>query len=221
MARRRFTIDDGNSGGNGGVEGIAGTPASGPGSGEPAGNVIDGTAQRIDDKPDGTGGSQGTVGEIGTAADPASATGTAKPKTRRPYTRRQNQQAPSGPEPLALADVKRKVQGYSHLFAMFVRQPIAAYTDDEAEAIAKEVVEVSRFYNLNVLSGKNAALFGLFSTFGFITFNKVQLIKAMLAAEHPQPATQPATPTDVGANAGLSPNVIDLTGEHLKGVKVP
>ncbi len=169
--------------------------------------------------------SDGIEGIEGKTADPDAAAGTgetAKKRRGRPpgsgtgKTRSQN-------KGLDLATIRDRLNGLHMIAALATRSPIFILSDQETEALAVRIVEVSKHYDLDeIISGKRTCLLMLAGTAITIYGGKIIALR-QLNAQRRQPAEQPATATDAAVNAGMAANGnnVDLTGEHLKGVHVP
>lgn len=221
MARRRNPLDGGVGGSDGGsqIESIAGSVG---GAGNENNGAYNGTGGNQGAADTGTGAATDASTTTGTGAEtssagislnPADVAGEAKPK--RKYTRRAGAAAEEAPRGLKATEVRDKVQGFHFIAAMMTGSPLFMLTDDEIDAITARVVEVSKHYDLSVVSGKYAALAMLGGTCASIYGRKIMVLRAQAAAmaqEQPEPATVfDADPSHV-VNGG-----IDLTRDTMTG----
>lgn len=88
------------------------------------------------------------------------------------------------------------------MLAMMTRQPILQISPEESLALASAIVDLSKHYNLAVLSGPYAAWINLAAVAGMVYIPKVLVIKAQSVPR--ETAVMPATVEEAMAAAQVA-----------------
>ena len=164
---------------------------------------------------DGANGVEGSAGGTGGAENGTSAPGIGEPVPDIPAPKKRGRKSAAEKARIAgeaftavqrnILDPKEiapQIQGLHALLATITKQPVFVLTNEEAKNMAIALSEVSKHYNINVMSGPRASLVSLAAVCGMIYIPKVVLIRNQRKAQKASAETNPTEADVMAAMAG-------------------
>ncbi len=123
-------------------------------------------------------------------------------------------QAVAGRVDLKPKELAPKIEGLHVMLATLTKQPIFVIKSEEAMLMAEAIADLSKHYDLNIMSGPKATIINMVAVCGMIYVPRIMAINAM--KRQARTPTQPNTPESVVMETVAKANhpgaTVDFTG---------